>query len=239
MRLATFVCLFLLSACASSGGDAPPPARIGPVAGVPDSLAARLVPTALAASFERLAGTTYRARVVVVQTDDVGRRLGRFERAFTHTPSGLRSVTTRAQGTLADTAGLDLPRLADPFPHVLADTPAYLAPSTRDQYTARAGAARGTVRAVDVQHTADTDQAVERVTAAVDTATGDVLRFAVFRTSTSAIYDEATRAEVRLARAPGGPLPRAVETTSTVSTPLAGTTTYRVSWTIGPVANTR
>lgn len=196
---------------------------------------ARLVPGTLGASFERLAASAYEARVVVEETDESGMRVGRFERVVQHTPgAGDRVTSTRASGTLADTAGVAPARLADPLPSVLSDPPAYVAPSTRDQYTVRTGTAGGTVRQVDIQHTADTEQAVERVTAAVDVATGDVLRVAVARLSRSAIYDEATRIEVRLRRAVGGPVPFAVETTSTVSTPLSGTSTYRVAWQIRP-----
>ena len=150
------------------------------------------------------------------------------------TASSLRAP----RGTLADTAGLDPAQLtiSDPLPQVLADAPAYVAPATRDQYTVQAGPLQGTIRQVDVRHTADTEQPVERATATLDVATGDVLQVAIARQSTSAIYDEATRVDVRMQPSPGGPIPQAVETTSIVSTPLSGTTTYRVAWTITPAA---
>ena len=230
------VCLATFAACAppSSRPDSAP-VLTGPVAESTQALVARLVPTALGASFRRLAATAYEARVVVEETDESGQRVGRFERVVQHTPGAAdRMLVARASGTLADTAGLGLARLTDPLPSVLSDTPAYVAPSTRDQYTVRTGSAGGSVRQVDIEHTADTEQAVERVTAAIDVATGDVLRVAVARLSRSAIYDEATRTEVRLRRATGGPVPFAVETTSTVSTPLSGTSTYRVTWQVRP-----
>lgn len=240
MRLAVFACaVCLLAACASPADRAAATAAApsGPVAGTPDALVGRLGSAALAASFARLAAVPYDARVVVEELDASSRAVGRFERTLRHAPGQRdRLVTTVASGTLADTAGLDPARLRvqDPMPSVLADVPAYLAPSTREQYAVRIGRAAGAVRAVEVAHTADTEQPVERVVAAVDTATGDVLQMAVARQSRSAIYDEATRAEVRLRRGPGGALPAAVETTSIVSSPLSGIRTYRIAWRITP-----
>ena len=213
-----------------------PAAPSGPVGGTPGALAARLVPGALAAAFARLDAADYDARVVVEELDASSMSRGRFERTLRHTAGITRVAATRASGTLADTAGLDPARLAlrDPLPAVLPDVPAYLAPATRDQYMVRVGPPRGSVRQVEVAHGADTEQAVERVVAAVDTATGDVLRVTVARSSRSAIYDEATRADVRLASISGRVLPVAVETTSIVSSPLSGIRTYRVVWRITP-----
>lgn len=240
MRPVVFACaVCLLAACQSPADQAAAAAAApsGPVAGTPDALVARLGSAGLAASFARLAAVPYDARVVVEELDEASQPVGRFERTLRHTPGQPdRLLATKASGTLADTTGLDPARLQiqDPMPSVLADVPAYLAPSTREQYAVRVGRAAGAVRAVEVVHTADTDQAVERVVAAVDTSTGDVLRMTVARQSRSAIYDEATRAEVRLRPAPGGALPAAVETTSIVASPLSGTRTYRVSWRVTP-----
>ena len=217
-----------------------PVAPSGPVAGTPGALAARLVPGALAAAFARLDATDYDARVVVEELDASSVSLGRFERTLRHAGGQTRVGATTASGTLADTAGLDPARLAlcDPLPAVLPDVPAYLAPATRDQYTVRVAPGRGSVRQVDVAHGTDAEQAVERVVAVVDTATGEVLRVSVARSSRSAIYDEATRADVRLASVGGRVLPVAVETTSIVSSPLSGTRAYRVSWRITPARET-
>lgn len=240
MRFVAVACaVCLLAACESPAEQAATVAAApsGPVAGTPDALVGRLGSAALAASFARLAAVPYDARVVVEELDETSRRVGRFERTFRHTPGQPDLLLgTRGSGTLADTSGLDPARLAlkDPMPSVLPDVPAYLAPSTREQYAVRVGRAAGAVRAVEVAHTADTEQAVERVVAAVDTASGDVLRMTVARQSRSAIYDEATRAEVRLRPAPGGALPVAVETTLIVSSPLSGTRTYRVAWRVTP-----
>ena len=243
MRLAVFasVCLLAASVAAcTSPSDAPreaPAAPSGPVSGQPAALAARLGQGALAAAFARLDAIPYEARLVVEELDGSSLPVGRFERTLRHVP-GQPDATraTRASGTLADTAGLDAARLTvrDPMPSVLPDVPAYLAPATRDQYAVRVAASRGAVRIVDVSHTADTEQAVERVVAAVDTATGAVLRMSVARASRSAIYDEATRAEVRLRAAAGGALPTAVETTSIVESPLSEARTFRVVWRITP-----
>jgi len=242
---ASAVAVCALAACGSPS-EAPrdvPPAPSGPVADTPEALAERLGPGALAGAFARLDATAYEATVVVEELDPSSIPLGQFSRDLRHTPGGpVRVLRTRASGTLADTSGIDPARLAlrDPLPSVLPDTPAYLAPATRDQYAVRLGSRRGAVRTVEVAHTADTDQAVGRVRAAVDTATGDVLRVVVERASRSAIYDESTRAEVRLRAAPGGPLPSSVETVSNVSTPLSGIRTYRVTWRVGPAqTNTR
>jgi hypothetical protein len=241
------VCLLALAAC-TPPSDAPrnvPPPPSGPVEDDPEALVARLGPSALADAFRRLDASAYDATVVVEELDASGTPAGRFERAVRHTPgAGERAPRTRATGTLADTSGLDPARLRlrDPLPAVLPDTPAYLAPATRDQYAARLGPRRGSVRTVGVTHDADTEQAVESVVARVDTATGDVLRIAVVRSSRSAIYSEATQADVRLRPAPGGPLPVAVQTSSVVSTPLSGVRTYRVTWRIAPApgqTNTR
>jgi hypothetical protein len=241
LRLAVlaFACLFAACTPPSDEARAALPAPSGPVAGQPAALAARLGPGALAASFARLDAMPYDARVVVEELDGSARPVGRFERTLRHNPgAGDAALATRASGTLADTAGLDAAQLTlrDPMPAVLPDVPAYLAPATRDQYAVRVGASRGAVRLVDVSHTADTEQAVERVVAAVDTATGAVLRMSVARASRSAIYDEATRAEVRLQAAAGGALPVAVETTSIVESPLSEPRTYRVVWRITPRA---
>ena len=232
------VCLTLLAACSSSTDPdrAVPVAPSGPVAGTAGALAARLVPGALAAAFARLDAADYDARVVVQELDESSQPLGRFERTLRHAGGRTRVLSTDASGTLADTAGLDPARLTlrDPLPAVLPDVPPYLAPATRDQYSVRVGAARGAVRAVDVAHGTDAEQASERVAATVDTATGEVLRMTVARSSRSAIYDEATRAEVRLRPFAGGVLPVAVETTSIVSSPLSGIRTYRVAWQVTP-----
>ncbi len=236
MRLVVFACaVCLLAACTSPADRAAAAAAApsGPVAGTPDALVARLGSRALAASFARLATVPYEARVVVEELDESARPVGRFERTLRHAPGQPdRLLATRASGTLADTSGLDPARLQiqDPMPAVLADVPAYLAPSTREQYAVRVGRAAGAVRAIEIAHTADTDQAVERVVAAIDTTTGDVLRMTVARQNRSAIYDESTRAEVRLLPRPGGALPAAVETTSIVSSPLSGIRTYRMIW---------
>ena len=237
VAVACAVCLFAACESPAEGAAAVAAAPSGPVAGTPDALVGRLGSAALAASFARLAAVPYDARVVVEELDETSRRVGRFERTLRHTPGQPdRLLATRGSGTLADTSGLDPARLAlkDPMPSVLPDVPAYLAPSTLEQYAVRVGRAAGAVRAVEVAHTADTEQPVERVLAAVDTSTGDVLRMTVARQSRSAIYDEATRAEVRLRPAPGGALPVAVETTSIVSSPLSGTRTYRVAWRVTP-----
>ena len=239
------VCLLALTAC-TPPSDAPrnvPPPPSGPVADDAASLVTRLGPGALADAFRRLDGSAYDATVVVEEMDASGAQVGRFERVVRHRPgAGEQALRTTATGTLADTSGLDPARLRlrDPLPAVLPDTPAYLAPATRDQYAARLGPRLGPVRTVSVAHDADTEQAVERVTARVDTATGDVLRIAVVRSSRSAVYSEATRATVRLRPAPAGPLPAVVETSSLVSTPLSETRTYRVTWRVGPgQTNTR
>lgn len=236
MRLVAFACaVCLLAACDSPADRAAAAAPSGPVAGTPDALVGRLGSAALAASFARLAAVPYDARVVVEELDESSRPVGRFERTLRHAPGQRdRLLAAVASGTLADTSGLEPLRVQDPMPSVLAGVPAYLAPSTREQYAVRVGRAAGAVRAVEVAHTADTEQPVERVVAAVDTSTGDVLRMTVARQSRSAIYDEATRAEVRLRPAPGGALPAAVETTSIVSSPLSGLRTYRVAWRITP-----
>ncbi|HEX9953184.1 MAG TPA: hypothetical protein VGB53_15545 [Rubricoccaceae bacterium] len=245
MRLVVFASACLLAtgvfAACTSPSDAPreAPAPSGPVSGQPDALAARLGPGALAAAFSRLDAVPYEARLVVEELDGSSLPVGRFERTIRHAPGAAdATLATRASGTLADTAGLDAARLTvrDPMPSVLPDVPAYLAPATRDQYAVRVGASRGAVRIVDVAHTADTEQAVERVVAAVDTATGAILRMSVARASRSAIYDEATRAEVRLREAAGGVLPVAVETTSIVESPLSEARTFRVVWRITPQA---
>lgn len=206
---------------------------MGAVADVPDSLVARLGAGALTAAFARLNAVPYEATVVVTEANEDGQTTGRFERRLAVVPgAGVRVLETQASGTLADTSSLDPERLrlADPMPGLLADTPAYLAPATREQYAVRAAPAGPTLRSVDVRHIANTDQGVDRVSAVLDIATGAVLRMAVARANTSAIYDEATRADVRLADG----LPVAVETTSVVSTPLSGGRTYRVAWEIRP-----
>ncbi len=235
VRLLAVVSLMSVAACASPAeGPAPAPVS-GSVAGSPAALAALLGPGAVAAAFERLGGVAHDARVVVEELDESSRPLGRFERTVRHAPGAADvRLGTQATGTLADTAGLDPARLRlrDPIPSVLPDTPAYLAPATRDQYAVRVGPPRGSIRGVEVVHEADTEQAVQRVVATVDTASGDVLRMTVARSSRSAIYDEATRADVRLQNGPGGLVPGAVETTSIVSTPLGGIRTYRVTWRI-------
>ena len=238
VRLIAAVCLLSVAACAPPA-EAPAPAALsGPVDGTSAALAARLGPGAVASAFERLGAVAYDARVVVQELDESSRPVGRFERTVRHAPGAPdRFLASRATGTLADTSDLDPARLMlrDPIPSVLPDTPAYLAPSTRDQYVVRVGQARGAVRGVEVSHLADTEQAVQRVVAVVDTASGAVLRMTVARSSRSAIYDEATRADVRLQNGPAGLIPAAVETTSIVSTPLGGIRTYRVTWRITPV----
>lgn len=234
VRLAALVSLLVAcAACASPSDAPPPPGRTGPIADVPDSLVARLGAGALMAAFARLDAVPYEATVVVTEADEDGQTVGRFERRIAHVPgAAVRILETQASGTLADTAGLDPARLrlADPMPDLLADTPAYLAPATREQYAVRVAPVGATERAVEVEHVADTDQGIDRVSAVLDVATGMVRRMAVARANTSAIYDEATRADVRLA----GGLPVAVETTSVVSTPLSGGRTYRVAWQIRP-----
>ena len=234
VRLAALASLLAFCAACAPPSDAPPPVgRTGRIADVPDSLVARLGAGALTAAFARLDATPYEATVVVTEADDDGQTVGRFERRLAHAPGAApRVLETQASGTLADTAGLDPARLrlSDPMPDLLADTPAYLAPATREQYAVRVAPAGEAFRSVDIRHTANTDQGVDRVSAIVDVATGAVRRMAVARANTSAIFDEATRADVRLA----GGLPVAVETTSIVSTPLSGGHTYRVAWEIRP-----
>ena len=233
--------LLFCAACGSPSDAPPPPGPSGPVADVPDALVARLGAGALTAAFARLDAVPYEATVVVTEANEDGQTVGRFERRLAQAPDAAPQVLeTQASGTLADTAGLDPARLrlADPMPGLLADTPAYLAPATRDQYAVRVAPAGRTVRSIDVRHDAATEQGVDRVSAVVDIATGAIRRMVVARASTSAIYDEATRADVRLA----GGLPVAVETTSIVSTPLSGGHTYRVAWEIRPAGqrtNTR
>ncbi len=234
VRLAALVPLLVLcAACASPSTTPPSVGPLGPVADVPDSLVTRLGAGALTAAFARLDAVPYEATVVVTEANEDGQTVGRFERRIAHAPGApTRVLETQASGTLADTAGLDPARLrlADPMPDLLADTPAYLAPATRDQYAVRAVPVGGTLRAVEIQHDAETEQGIDRVSAVLDIATGMARRMAVSRANTSAIFDEATRAEVRLT----GGLPVAVETTSVVSTPLSGGRTYRVAWQIRP-----
>ncbi len=234
VRLAALASLLVVCAACASPSDAPPPTGpSGPVADVPDSLVARLGAGALTGAFARLDAVPYEATVIVTEANEDGQTTGRFERRIAHAPGAqTRVLETRASGSLADTTGLDPARLrlTDPMPDLLADTPAYLAPATRDQYSVRAVPVGGTARAVEIQHDADTEQGIDRVSAVLDVATGIVRRMAVARANTSAIFDEATRAEVRLADG----LPASVETTSVVSTPLSGGRTYRVAWQIRP-----
>ncbi len=232
-RLLLFLPLFL-TACIEPG---PPPAAPDPAADSVFALLGRLDTTAVPSAFARLQRMQHAVETVFEVYDETGAVVGRASRTVRYTPThdGIAARVLAADSTGAlPPGGLD-DRVANPFPGVLPAEPAFLAARTREHYRYTMApdtvvdGRRLRVAEARLRPEAGAGEAVRYVRYLLAPDRDAVAGLTVERGLTSVLFDESSRASVRLASVHGALLPVHVETEATVDTPGAPLRRYRLT----------